>query len=84
MLLDEEVLEEEGLVGGFGEDVLEVGDAWGELLELDAVVGVLEVGAEAGTEAGGFADVDDLAFGVAQEVDAGPLGHGGESFAEGV
>ena len=70
--LDERGFEVEGVLLGAGRDDVELGDFGGELagLALERARRA-EVGADAGAEVGGLADVDDAARGVAEGVDAG-------------
>lgn len=75
--------EMERLLLGMGDHVLEVGDRLGEgaCLALHAGGGA-EIGADAVAEVGSLADVDDVALGVAHDVDAGAGGDAGKLVGE--
>ena len=75
--LDEGVFEDKGLALGIGDDVFVLGDARGQMPTLEGECGgVGEVGADAAAQARGLADVDNLAGGVPEDVDAGFSGGG--------
>ena len=71
VLLDEQVLEQQGLLDGFRDDVLEVGDPRHHHLDLPLLAcGRLKIGADAAAQTGGFAHVEDAAAAVLHEIDA--------------
>ena len=73
--LDEIVFEGEGFAGIVEDDGVEVGDFAGERAGFGVEpAGFEEVGADATAEGRGFADVEDGAGGVFEEVDAGTVG----------
>jgi len=74
VLLDEGVLEEEGLLLGAGDDEVQVADAGDEERHHRSGVGPLEIVADAVPEVFRLADVDDLPPVVLHEVDAGARG----------
>ena len=74
--LDERLLEMERLRLAAGDDHLEVGDPAGEVGDAAAALSGLEVGAYAGPQRLGLADVEHLALGVTEEVDARLGGQG--------
>jgi hypothetical protein len=79
--LDQVAFEDEGFELGGGDDKVDVGDAGYEAQGLGALSGRgVKVGADAGAEVHGFADVEDFAPGVLHKVDAGFGGQGIEFF----
>ena len=77
MLLDEVVLEEGGLALRAGQNVIDVGRFGQDVADLE-VVRRLEIRPDAVPEEARFADVNDLAGGVLEKIDAGLLGKGGD------
>ena len=83
VLLDEQVLQQQRLLDGLGDDEFEVRDMADHRLDtqLLAVRG-LKVGAHAVAEARGLADVQDPSAGGLHQVDAGLCGQGAEAVRE--
>ena len=82
-LLDEVVFKGEGLVLVVDEDVVDVDSLAHERAGLGVGLGAFEqVGADAGAEVLGLADVDDFAVGVLVEVDPGLSREGADFFLE--
>jgi hypothetical protein len=75
IILDEIVFEREGFPGVGEDDGIEIGDFAGERAGFRIrPAGFEEVGTDTAAEGGGFADVQDRARGVFEEVDTGALG----------
>ncbi len=75
ILLDEIVFEREGFARVGEDDGVEVGDFASERASFCVhPAGFEEIGTDAAAEGGGFADVEDRACGVFEQVDAGAIG----------
>ena len=75
ILLDEIIFEREGFAWVGEDDGIEIGDFAGERAGFCVhPAGFEEVGTDAAAEGGGFADIEDRACGVFEEVDTGAVG----------